>query len=196
MPSTPELHSFLRKAGARLLWPGLPDVILSRQAHKPYPCNRGRASPQRCRLRNFNPSFVRQFGPSVARRWPRFSASINTGAVRKCIGLVFEDPSLDDQLTARENLVFHPVAHGVPTSERAERIGAAMRLVGLSERAGSRVRTFSGGMKRRLEIAAASSEWTASLPPSRRVKDGHASHRRGLKTIDKLRQQPRAAEGL
>lgn len=74
-------------------------------------------------------------------------------AVRQRIGLVFQDPSLDDQLTARENLTFHAMAYGVPASERGERIDGALKMVALSERAGSRVRTFSGGMKRRLEIA-------------------------------------------
>jgi ABC-2 type transport system ATP-binding protein len=75
------------------------------------------------------------------------------GAVRQRIGLVFQDPSLDDQLTARENLMFHAMAYGVPRAERAQRIDAALRMVDLSDRAGSQVRTFSGGMKRRLEIA-------------------------------------------
>jgi ABC-2 type transport system ATP-binding protein len=74
-------------------------------------------------------------------------------AVRQRIGLVFQDPSLDDQLTARENLNFHAMAYGVPRAERAQRIEAALRMVDLSDRAGSQVKTFSGGMKRRLEIA-------------------------------------------
>ena len=75
------------------------------------------------------------------------------GAVRTRIGLVFQDPSLDDQLTARENLEFHAFLYNVPRSERRGRIDGVLEMVELQERAGSQVRTFSGGMKRRLEIA-------------------------------------------
>ena len=73
--------------------------------------------------------------------------------VRARIGLVFQDPSLDNQLTARENLFFHALAYGVPRQERPARIRAALEMVGLADRADSQVITFSGGMKRRLEIA-------------------------------------------
>jgi ABC-2 type transport system ATP-binding protein len=75
------------------------------------------------------------------------------GAVRSRIGLVFQDPSLDDQLTARENLDFHGYLYGLPGPLRRERIAQALATVELEERASSLVRTFSGGMKRRLEIA-------------------------------------------
>jgi ABC-2 type transport system ATP-binding protein len=75
------------------------------------------------------------------------------GSVRSRIGLVFQDPSLDDQLTARENLEFHAFLYDVPRSERRARIDGVLETVELHERAGSQVRTFSGGMKRRLEIA-------------------------------------------
>ena len=75
------------------------------------------------------------------------------GAVRSRIGLVFQDPSLDDQLTARENLEFHAFLYNVPRSERSSRIDGVLEMVELQERASSLVRTFSGGMKRRLEIA-------------------------------------------
>jgi ABC-2 type transport system ATP-binding protein len=75
------------------------------------------------------------------------------GAVRSRIGLVFQDPSLDDQLTARENLEFHAFLYNVPRSDRRARIDGVLEMVELHERAGSQVRTFSGGMKRRLEIA-------------------------------------------
>lgn len=75
------------------------------------------------------------------------------GAVRARIGLVFQDPSLDDQLTARENLEFHAFVYNVPRSERQRRIEGVLEMVELAERADSMVRTFSGGMKRRLEIA-------------------------------------------
>jgi len=75
------------------------------------------------------------------------------GAVRSRIGLVFQDPSLDDQLTARENLEFHAFLYGLARATRRERIDAALAMVELTDRASSLVRTFSGGMRRRLEIA-------------------------------------------
>jgi ABC-2 type transport system ATP-binding protein len=73
--------------------------------------------------------------------------------VRARIGLVFQDPSLDAQLTARENLTFHAMVYGVPRSERRERIDRVLAMVELSDRADAVVMTFSGGMKRRLEVA-------------------------------------------
>jgi ABC-2 type transport system ATP-binding protein len=73
--------------------------------------------------------------------------------VRESIGLVFQDPSLDDRLTAMENLEFHSVVYHVPKSVRAERIAEVLDMVSLSDRADDRVETYSGGMKRRLEIA-------------------------------------------
>jgi ABC-2 type transport system ATP-binding protein len=74
-------------------------------------------------------------------------------AVRSVIGLVFQDPSLDIQLTAQENLLFHAMVYGVPRQQRRDRITAALATVDLSDRADALVSTFSGGMKRRLEIA-------------------------------------------
>ena len=73
--------------------------------------------------------------------------------VRQRIGLVFQDPSLDDQLTGRENLEFHAFIYSVPAAKRRERIDKMLDLLQLTDRAGSQVRTYSGGMKRRLEIA-------------------------------------------
>ncbi|HET7466180.1 MAG TPA: ATP-binding cassette domain-containing protein [Candidatus Dormibacteraeota bacterium] len=73
--------------------------------------------------------------------------------VRQRIGLVFQDPSLDDQLTGRENLEFHAFIYSVPSEVRNERIDKMLELLQLSDRASSQVRTYSGGMKRRLEIA-------------------------------------------
>jgi len=73
--------------------------------------------------------------------------------VRSRIGLVFQDPSLDGQLTAQENLEFHAFVYDVPAAERAARIASALEMVDLTDRAKSVVMTFSGGMKRRLEIA-------------------------------------------
>jgi ABC-2 type transport system ATP-binding protein len=74
-------------------------------------------------------------------------------AVRQRIGLVFQDPSLDDQLTASENLEFHAFIYGVLPADRRRRIDEMLAMMQLSDRASSQVRTFSGGMKRRLEIA-------------------------------------------
>ena len=74
-------------------------------------------------------------------------------AVRRCIGLVFQDPSTDEELSARENMDFHGRLYGVPRHIRQERIPGLLKMVGLSDRAQDRVKTFSGGMKRRLEIA-------------------------------------------
>ena len=72
--------------------------------------------------------------------------------VRKNIGLVFQDTTLDEYLTAEENLRFHAELYGVPKDVVGERIRQVMDMVGLWERRKSLVRTFSGGMKRRLEI--------------------------------------------
>ena len=73
--------------------------------------------------------------------------------VRRSIGLVFQDPTLDVDLTAAQNLRFHGELYGVPRAQLDGRIDDLLELVGLSERRGSVVETFSGGMKRRLEIA-------------------------------------------
>jgi len=73
--------------------------------------------------------------------------------VRQCIGLVFQDPSLDERLTALENLEFHALVYSVPASVRKERIEQVLKMVELWERRRDQVKTFSGGMKRRLELA-------------------------------------------
>jgi len=73
--------------------------------------------------------------------------------VRHSIGLVFQDPSLDERLTARDNLIFHAMVYGIPKAEREKRMTEVMDMVELTERRNDVVRTFSGGMKRRLEIA-------------------------------------------
>src|SRR5438034_703385 len=73
--------------------------------------------------------------------------------VRRSIGLVFQDQSLDDRLTAQENLWFHAMLYDLPSALFAERADSVLNLVDLTERRNSLVRTFSGGMKRRLEIA-------------------------------------------
>ena len=76
-------------------------------------------------------------------------------AVRRHIGLVFQEQTLDDQLTAQENLRFHAVLYRVPREEVDERIARVLDLVDLSERRYDLVSEFSGGMARRLEIARA-----------------------------------------
>ncbi len=73
--------------------------------------------------------------------------------VRRHIGLVFQDTTLDDYLTAEQNLRFHAELYGIPTASVAPRLQQVMEMVGLWERRASLVQTFSGGMKRRLEIA-------------------------------------------
>ena len=73
--------------------------------------------------------------------------------VRRSIGLVFQEPTLDEYLTAEQNLRFHAYAYGVPKGLREERISELLELVELSDRRKAKVRTYSGGMKRRLEVA-------------------------------------------
>ena len=74
-------------------------------------------------------------------------------AVRRNIGLVFQDPTLDNYLTAERNLRFHGELYGVPRAQITSRSKQVLEMVGLWDRRESKVATFSGGMKRRLEIA-------------------------------------------
>jgi ABC-2 type transport system ATP-binding protein len=74
-------------------------------------------------------------------------------AARRSFGIVFQDPSLDDELTARENMDLHAVLYRVPRAVRRERISRLLEIVQLADRQNDRVKFFSGGMKRRLEIA-------------------------------------------
>lgn len=73
--------------------------------------------------------------------------------VRRSIGIVFQDPSIDDRLTGRENLQMHANLYGVPPAEQKSRIDGVLKLVELEDRADDLLRTYSGGMRRRLEIA-------------------------------------------
>jgi ABC-2 type transport system ATP-binding protein len=75
--------------------------------------------------------------------------------VRRHIGVVFQETSLDDRLTAMQNLELSAAIYGIERRDRAPRIAARLASVGLTSAANQRVRTFSGGMKRRLEIARA-----------------------------------------
>jgi ABC-2 type transport system ATP-binding protein len=84
-----------------------------------------------------------------------FDVVTDPDEVRLHIGLVFQEQTLDDQLTAEENLRFHAVLYRVPAQERERRIERVLGLVELSERRKDLVSTFSGGMARRLEIARA-----------------------------------------
>ena len=73
--------------------------------------------------------------------------------VRRSIGLVFQDATLDVDLTAEQNLRFHAELYGVPRALLGQRVDDMLRMVGLTERRDGVVQTFSGGMRRRLEIA-------------------------------------------
>jgi ABC-2 type transport system ATP-binding protein len=82
-----------------------------------------------------------------------YEAEKDKANVRKSFGIVFQDPSLDNELTAFENLEFHGVMYDVPKKVRRERIEQLLNFVGLADRRNEFVKNFSGGMKRRLEIA-------------------------------------------
>lgn len=72
--------------------------------------------------------------------------------VRKSIGIVFQDPSLDEDLTGRENLQFHAILYKIDKEKRDRKIAEVLKLVELEDKADVLVRNYSGGMKRRLEI--------------------------------------------
>jgi len=77
----------------------------------------------------------------------------NRDTVRRNIGLVFQDPTLDSYLTGEQNLRFHADLYGVPRQQLAPRMRQVLEMVGLWDRRQAVVATYSGGMKRRLEIA-------------------------------------------
>src|ERR1700724_1633338 len=79
--------------------------------------------------------------------------AVERNEVRKRFGIVFQDPSLDEELTAYENLDIHGVFYAVPRKLRVQRIEKLLRLFELWERRDDPVKRFSGGMRRRLEIA-------------------------------------------
>jgi ABC-2 type transport system ATP-binding protein len=73
--------------------------------------------------------------------------------VRASIGIVFQDPSLDQYLTGAENMRFHGMVYGVPRDDARSRIEELMKMVDLWDRRKDQVITYSGGMRRRLEVA-------------------------------------------
>src|SRR6266851_4629388 len=79
--------------------------------------------------------------------------TVQSMEARKRFGIVFQDPSLDQELTASENMDLHGVLYGVPRSIRVPRTEQLLKLFDLWDRRGSPVKNFSGGMKRRLDIA-------------------------------------------
>jgi ABC-2 type transport system ATP-binding protein len=82
-----------------------------------------------------------------------YDVSVNPNEVRQAIGLVFQDQSLDERMTAEENLWFHSMLYDVPKDLFKVRMEQVLSMVDLMDRKSALVRTFSGGMKRRLEIA-------------------------------------------
>jgi ABC-2 type transport system ATP-binding protein len=82
-----------------------------------------------------------------------FDISTQSDKVRRSIGIVFQDPSSDDILTGWENLYLHALMFGVPKEVRKERIQHVLKLVDLEDRANDIVKKYSGGMRRRLELA-------------------------------------------
>ena len=82
-----------------------------------------------------------------------FDVTKDQNGVRKCIGIVFQDPAVDDQLTGEENLDFHARMYGMDAKKRKERVDYVLRLVDLKDKAKVLVKHYSGGMRRRLEIA-------------------------------------------
>ena len=82
-----------------------------------------------------------------------FDISGNKNQVRRNIGVVFQEIALDIRLTGKENLDFHAMMYGIGKAERKKRIGMVLELVDLSDKSNVLVDKYSGGMKRRLEIA-------------------------------------------
>ena len=82
-----------------------------------------------------------------------FDVAADRDAVRRSIGVVFQEPALDGKLTGRENLEFHTMMYGLGKAERRRRIDEVLALVELTDKASTLVEKYSGGMKRRLEIA-------------------------------------------
>lgn len=84
-----------------------------------------------------------------------FDVVTEAAAVRANLGMVFQDPALDERLTARENLEIHAVLYGVRRQDRRQSVETALEWASLAAVGDRKVKTFSGGMKRRLELARA-----------------------------------------
>jgi ABC-2 type transport system ATP-binding protein len=82
-----------------------------------------------------------------------FDVAKDKDRVRSSIGIIFQDPSLDDKLTAKENLRFHAWLYKVPADKMKNRIDEMLKMVELDDKQKKLIETYSGGMKRRLEIA-------------------------------------------
>jgi ABC-2 type transport system ATP-binding protein len=82
-----------------------------------------------------------------------FDVGKEPGETRKNVGIVFQDPSLDEELTAYENLELHGAMYGIDAEDRKKRINELVETVELKDRLHDQVKTYSGGMRRRLEIA-------------------------------------------
>jgi ABC-2 type transport system ATP-binding protein len=94
------------------------------------------------------------FKPTSGRAWVNgFDIVKEATKVRKSIGIVFQQPSVDDLLTGRENLAMHNLLFGVPREIRKQRIDEVLSIVNLETRADDLINTYSGGMRRRLELA-------------------------------------------
>jgi ABC-2 type transport system ATP-binding protein len=92
--------------------------------------------------------------PTSGKAWVNgFDIVRESSKVRKSIGIVFQQPSVDDLLTGRENLAMHNLLFSVPRELRKQRIDEVLSLVNLEKRADDLVNTYSGGMRRRLELA-------------------------------------------
>ncbi len=92
-----------------------------------------------------------------------FDISRNKDAIRRSIGVVFQEPALDIKLTGKENMEFHAMMYGIGKEKRRKRIKEVIELVELTEKAGVLVEKYSGGMKRRLEIARGLIHWPKVL---------------------------------
>jgi ABC-2 type transport system ATP-binding protein len=82
-----------------------------------------------------------------------FDIRTQPSKVRSSIGIVFQEPSVDDLLTGRENLEMHAMLYGIPKEMRKKRIDEVIHLVGLEDRENDITKVYSGGMRRRLELA-------------------------------------------
>ncbi|MDQ2714966.1 MAG: ATP-binding cassette domain-containing protein [Chloroflexota bacterium] len=92
--------------------------------------------------------------PTSGRAWINgYDIERQASQVRQSIGIVFQDPTLDEYLSAEQNLYYHCMIYHTPRKTRETRIREVLQLVGLDDRRKDIVKTFSGGMKRRLEVA-------------------------------------------